>query len=69
MLTELVNKLKLQLLLLRIVQQRQMTSRFRDVENNVEANISHQQRGLLSEVTSESAQALEAQRHSWFKKP
>ena len=41
-----------------------MTSRFRDIENNVEANFSHQQRGLSSEITSESAQALEAQRHS-----
>ena len=42
----------------------QMTTRFRDIENNVEANFRHQKRGLLSENTSESAQALEAQRHS-----
>ena len=42
----------------------QMTTRVRDIEKNVEANFRHQKRGLLSENTSESAQALEAQRHS-----
>ena len=42
----------------------QTTSRFRDLEKNAEANFSQQQRGLLSEFMSESAQALEAQRHS-----
>ena len=42
----------------------QVTSRSRDTENNVEANFSHQKRGSLIEITSESAQALEAQRHS-----
>ena len=42
----------------------QMTSRFRDIEHNVEANFSQQQRGSLSEITFESAQALEAQRLS-----
>ena len=42
----------------------QTTSRFGDVKNNVEANCSQQQRGLLSEITSESVQALESQRHS-----
>ena len=42
----------------------QLTSRFRHSENHVEGTFSHQQRGLLSEVTSESAQALEAHRHS-----
>ena len=41
-----------------------MTSRFKDFENNVEENVGHQQRGLLSEITSESGQALDAQRHS-----
>ena len=41
----------------------QMTSRFRDVENHVETNFSHEQRGLLSEIISESPQAIEAQRH------
>ena len=41
-----------------------MTSRFGDIENDVEANFSHQQRGSSSEITSESAQALEAQQHS-----
>ena len=44
----------------------QMTSTFRDIENNVAANLSQQQRGLLSEITSESAQALKAQRHNLF---
>ena len=42
----------------------QMTSMFRVIENNAEANFSQQQRGLLSEVTSESAQALKAHRHT-----
>ena len=41
-----------------------MTSMFRVIENNAEANFCQQQRGLLSEVTSESAQALEAHRHT-----
>ena len=41
-----------------------MTSRFRDIENNVEAQFSLQQRRLLSEITSESAQVLEPQRHT-----
>ena len=41
-----------------------MTSRFRDIENNVEASFSHQQRGLLSEITSEPAQAFEVQRNT-----
>ena len=46
-----------------------VTSRFREIENNVEAYFSHQQRRLLPEITSEPAQALEVQRHSlWFKK-
>ena len=45
---------------------KQMTSRFRDIENNIQANCSHQQPGLLFEITSESAQALEAQRHDRF---
>ena len=35
-----------------------------NIENNVETNFSHQQRGSLSEIASESAQALEAQRHT-----
>ena len=43
----------------------QLTSRFRQIEKHVEANFSHQQRGLLlSVITSESAEALEVQRHS-----
>ena len=42
----------------------QMNFRFSDIENNVEANFSQQQQGFLSEKTSESAQALEVQRHS-----
>ena len=42
----------------------QMTSRFRNMANNAEASFSQQQRGLLSEITSESAQSLETQRHS-----
>ena len=42
----------------------QMVSRFGHLENHVETNFSNQQRGLLSEITSVSAQALEAQRHS-----
>ena len=41
----------------------QMTSSFRDVENNIHANFSQQRRGLLSDISSESAQALEAQWH------
>ena len=41
-----------------------MTTRFRDIENDAVANFSQEQRGLLPEITSESAQALEAQRHS-----
>ena len=41
-----------------------MISRFRDIEKNVEANLSHEQGGLFTEITSESAQAFEAQRHS-----
>ena len=39
-----------------------MTSRFREIDQNAEANFSQQQRGFLSEIASESAQALEAQR-------
>ena len=35
-----------------------------DIENNVEPHFSLQQRGLSSEITSESAQALEAQRRT-----
>ena len=42
----------------------QATSRFRDTENNAVANFSQQQRGLLPEITSESAQEPEAQRQS-----
>ena len=42
----------------------EMTSRFRDIEHDVEANFSHQERRFLSETTSDSGQALEAQRHS-----
>ena len=42
----------------------QMTPRFKDIENDAEAKFNQQQRGLLSENTSGSAQALEAQRHS-----
>ena len=38
----------------------QMTSRFGHIEKNAQANFSQQQRGSLSEGTSESAQALEA---------
>ena len=46
-----------------------MTSRFRDIENNVEANFRHQQRGLLSEISSESAQAPDKLSDTlWFKK-
>ena len=42
-----------------------MTSRFWDIESHGLKQIpSHQQRGLLSEITSQSAQALEAHRHS-----
>ena len=41
----------------------QMTSRFRVIENNDEAHFSHGQRGPLSEITSKSAEVLEAQRH------
>ena len=37
----------------------QVTSICRDIKSNVEANFSHQQRGSLSESTSEPAQALE----------
>ena len=40
-----------------------VTSRCRDVENNVDANFSVQQRGLSSEIDFESVQTLEAQRH------
>ena len=40
-----------------------ITSKFGDVENDVEANFSHQQR-CLSEITSKAGQALEAQRHT-----
>ena len=36
----------------------QMTFRFRDIENNAEAILSQQQRGLLSEITYESAHSL-----------
>ena len=36
----------------------------RDIENNFETNSSYQQRGLLSELTSESAQALKVHRLS-----
>ena len=41
-----------------------MTTRFRDIENDVVANFSQEQRGLLPGITSESAQAMETQRHS-----
>ena len=41
-----------------------MTSSFRDIENDVDANFSEQQRRLFSEITSESVEALEALRHS-----
>ena len=41
-----------------------MTCRFRQNENNAEANFSQQQRGLSSEITSEPAQAVEAHRHT-----
>ena len=40
-----------------------MPPRLRDIENNTEANVSQQQR-ILSEITSESAQAVGAQRQS-----
>ena len=40
----------------------QMTSMFRDIEKSVEANVNQQPRGLLSEITTESAHALEVQR-------
>ena len=33
-------------------------------KNDAEANFNHQQRGLLSEITSESGQTLESQRNS-----
>ena len=39
----------------------QIICRFRDIENYAEANFSQQYGGLLSEITSESAQAPEAQ--------
>ena len=57
-----MDKLNLQLLLPRTAQQRK---RLPDSETlkNVEANFRHQQRGFLSEITSESDQSLEAQRH------
>ena len=42
----------------------QMTSRMRDIADMVEVNFRLQQRAFLSEVTSESAHAFEAQRHS-----
>ena len=42
----------------------QMTFRFRHIENNAEAICSQQQTELLSEMTSESAQVLEVQRHT-----
>ena len=42
----------------------QITCRFRDIENNVEADFGHQQRVLSSEITRESAQALEAWQHT-----
>ena len=41
-----------------------MTSRFRDIENNVDASFSHKKRGFLSETAPESAQVPEAQRHT-----
>ena len=40
----------------------QISSRFTDIKINDEANIRQQQQGM-SDITSESAQALEAQRH------
>ena len=40
-----------------------MPPRLRDIENNTEANVNQQQR-ILSEITSESAQAVGAQRQS-----
>ena len=41
-----------------------MTSRISDMMNNVEANFSRPHRGLLFEITFESAQTLDAQPHS-----
>ena len=41
-----------------------MTSRFRDTENNAEADFSQQHRGSLFEITFEWAQALVTQRHT-----
>ena len=41
-----------------------MSSRIRDIENHVESNSCFQPRGLLPEITSETAQALGAQRHT-----
>ena len=63
-----MSKLKLQLLLARVVQQSKIPSCFRDIDNNAEANSSRQLRGLLSDITSESAQSLGAQRHYLFQK-
>ena len=47
----------------------QMTSRFRDIENHVEANFSHHQTEFLSQITSLSVRALEAQRHTLVQEP
>ena len=41
-----------------------VTSRFRDIEHHAEANFSRQLRGFLSEITTETAKALEAQRRT-----
>ena len=41
-----------------------MTSMFKDIEKNADANFIQQQTGSLSEITSEPDQAPEAQRHS-----
>ena len=47
----------------------QMTSRFRDIENHVEANFSYHQTEFLSQNTSLSVRALEAQRHTLVQEP
>ena len=42
-----MNNVKLRLLLLRVVQQGKKTSRFKEIENDAEANLSQQLRDLL----------------------
>ena len=61
---QLMDKSKQQLLLPQIEQECIWLTDSEIFENNVEAKFSLQQRWLFSEITSDSAQALEAQRHT-----